>query len=57
MRVLCPRLPFFFLTNLPPSVKISIAKAFGGTTMKFDRKVVDSHWHIYPWFDENGEDF
>lgn len=25
--------------------------------MKFDRKVIDSHWHIYPWFDENGEDF
>ncbi len=25
--------------------------------MKFNRKVVDSHWHAYPWFDENGKDF
>lgn len=25
--------------------------------MKFNRKVIDSHWHMYPWYDENGEDF
>lgn len=25
--------------------------------MKFNRKIIDSHWHLYPWFDENGKDF
>ena len=25
--------------------------------MKMTRKVVDSHWHLYPWADEHGEDF
>lgn len=25
--------------------------------MKFDKKVIDSHWHLYPWADEHGEDF
>ena len=25
--------------------------------MKLTRKVIDSHWHLYPWADENGEDF
>lgn len=25
--------------------------------MSFTKKVIDSHWHLYPWYDENGEDF
>lgn len=25
--------------------------------MKMKRKVIDSHWHLYPWADEHGEDF
>ncbi len=25
--------------------------------MNSKRKVIDSHWHLYPWFDEHGEDF
>ncbi|MBR3961489.1 MAG: hypothetical protein IKK13_04695, partial [Clostridia bacterium] len=25
--------------------------------MIMNRKVVDSHWHSYPWADENGKDF
>lgn len=25
--------------------------------MSFNRKVIDSHWHLYPFADKNGEDF
>jgi len=25
--------------------------------MKFERKVIDAHWHLFDWYDENGRDF